>query len=77
MDARGRNRDLAPLIAARPELLGVGLDEGTAIVVRRDAFTVIGRGRVLITDGADHAGQPFRGLRAGDRFDLARRERLP
>ena len=77
VDAWKRDRDLAPLIAARPELLGVGLDEGTAIVVRRDAFTVIGRGRVLITDGADHAGQPFRGLRAGDRFDLARRERLP
>lgn len=68
---------LVLLVAARLELLGVGLDEGTAVVVRRDAFTVVGRGRVLVTDAADHAGQPFRSLRAGDRFDLARWELLP
>ena len=77
VDARHRERDLLPLIAANPGLLGLGLDEGTAAVVRGDVFAVIGRGRVLVTDGTDHGGEPYQTLRAGDRYDLARWRRLP
>jgi cyanophycinase len=77
VDARNRDRDLVPLVAATPGLLGLGLDEGTAALVRGDEFGVVGRGRVLVTDGADHGGLPYDVLRPGDRFDLARRRRLP
>lgn len=69
--ARNRQRDLAPVIAAHPELLGIGLDEGTGGVVRRNEMRVVGTGDVFITDGRDHAGEPYYRLSAGDRFDLA------
>jgi cyanophycinase len=69
--------DLARLIAKRRGLLGIGIDEGTALIVRRNVMTVIGRSGVLITDGIQHGTRPFYVLRAGDRFDLATWTKLP
>ena len=59
------------VVAAHPGLLGIGIDESTAVIVRGNTMTVIGQGVVRITDGADHAGEPFFTLRPGARFDLA------
>ena len=73
---RNRQFDLVPVIASHPELLGVGLDEDTAIVVRGDRFEVIGTGYVAIYDRArriDSGGQ-FYLLAPGDRYDLKTRE---
>jgi cyanophycinase len=39
---RGRQNDLARVIAAHPGLLGVGIDEGTAAIVQRNTMIVIG-----------------------------------
>jgi cyanophycinase len=64
------------LVAAHPALLGIGIDENTAIVVRGDVFEVIGRGYVAIYDrGAmlDN-GCLFYFLSRGDRFDLPTRQ---
>src|SRR5580658_1097642 len=74
---RGRENDLARVVAAHPGLLGIGIDEATAIVVQQDRLRVIGRSVVLITDGADHAGRPYYTLTAGAQFDLARRTIVP
>jgi len=68
---RGRDNDLSIVVAAHPGLLGIGIDESTAVIVRGNTMTVIGQGVVRITDGADHAGEPFFTLRPGARFDLA------
>jgi cyanophycinase len=72
---RNRQFDLIPVIAARPHLLGIGLDEDTAIVVQRSQFEVLGRGYVAIYDGQPAADPPggFYLLAPGDRFDLATR----
>jgi cyanophycinase len=73
---RNRQFDLLPVIASRPELLGIGLDESTAIVVRGNAFEVIGRSYVAIYDAQrtlDSGGQ-FYFLASGDRYDLTTRE---
>jgi cyanophycinase len=73
---RNRQFDLIDVIGKHPELLGIGIDENTAIVVEGDRFDVIGRGYVAIYD-AKHATRPparFYFLAPGDRFDLARRE---
>ena len=72
---RNRQFDLISVVEAHPELLGIGLDEDTAIVVRGDEFEVIGRSYVAIYDHArqlDSGGQ-FYFLEAGDRFDLRTR----
>ena len=73
---RNRQFDLIEVIEKRPELLGIGIDENTAIVVEGDRFDVIGESYVAIYD-ARHATRPparFYFLGAGDRFDLATRE---
>jgi len=73
---RNRQFDLIDVVAKHPELLGIGIDENTAIVVEEDRFDVIGRGYVAIYD-AKHATRPagkFYLLAPGDRFDLVKRE---
>lgn len=42
VDARGRENDLRPVISAHPELLGVGIDQGAAIIVHQNKFYVVG-----------------------------------
>lgn len=49
--ARNRQFDLFEILDHRPELLGIGLDENTGIIVRGDRFTVIGESYVAIYDG--------------------------
>ncbi len=68
--ARHREKDLSQVIHAHPQLLGIGIDERTAIVVHGDHFEVIGPSKVAITDGRDHDGQPYYLLTAGDHFNL-------
>jgi len=75
--ARGREGDLAQVIAANPGLLGIGLDERTAILVNGNIAMVLGAGHVFITDGRDHGGNPDYPLSPGDRFDLGTWSRLP
>ncbi len=74
---RNRQFDLVEIVEARPELLGIGIDENTAIVVRGDTFQVMG-GYVAIYDHGKQLpnGGKFYLLDDGDRFDLATREPL-
>jgi cyanophycinase len=73
---RNRHFDLIEIIEARPELLGIGIDENTAIVVQGDQFEVIGASMVLIYDNQKTVGEDgrFYFLAPGDRFNLATRE---
>lgn len=73
---RNRHFDLIQVVEAHPELLGIGLDEDTAIVVQGDRFQVIGRSYALIYDNrtTTTAGGKFYFLAPGDRFNLATRE---
>lgn len=50
LHARGREYDLIEVIENRPKLLGLGVDEGTAAIVRGDTLRVIGEGSVAIYD---------------------------
>lgn len=49
---RGRIGRLLGAVAQNPRVLGVGIDEDTAIVVDGEAFRVIGRAGVYVVDGA-------------------------
>jgi len=75
---RNRQFDMVEVIEKYPELLGIGIDEDTAIVVQGDRFEVIGQGYVAIYDQMKlipPSGQ-FYFLAPGDRFDLKKREAL-
>ena len=74
--ARHREEDMLPVIAAHPELLGFGIDEGTAIIVQGDRARVVGPSKVAITDhkftpGPD--GLRYFFLNPGDVLDLITR----
>jgi cyanophycinase len=73
---RNRQFDLVEVMRKHPDLLGIGIDEDTAIVVEGDQFEVIGRSYVLVHD-RDTVVSPhgsFFFMAAGDRFDLVTRE---
>ena len=72
---RNRTFDLVPFIKTAPELIGIGLDEATAIVVQRDTFQVIGRSYVVVYDyHTINSATPFIFLGAGQKYDLANRK---
>ncbi|MFC2161432.1 cyanophycinase [Acidobacteriota bacterium] len=72
---RNRHFDMIEVIKQNPGLLGIGLDENTAIVVRRDSFEVIGQSYVVIYDNTSVIppdGQFFF-LAPGDRYNMKTR----
>ena len=73
---RNRQFDMLEVIDKHPELLGIGLDEDTAIVVEGDQFDVIGRSYAVIYSNKPVAGASgrFYFMGAGDRFDMKTRK---
>jgi cyanophycinase len=79
---RNRVFDLVDVIKTHPDLLGIGLDESTAIVVQKDLFEVVGISYVCIYDIDQINGKsknpgvpnsppgPFYFLSKGQKFDL-------
>jgi cyanophycinase len=58
INTRNRWDDLIPVIKKYSNMLGIGLSEGTAIVVTGDHFQVIGKWKVAIHDN-QHLYQPW------------------
>ena len=73
---RNRHFDLIEIIEEKPELLGIGLDENTAIIVQNNKFEVIGQSYVAIFDHNRmlDSGGKFYFLRTGDQYDLLSRQ---
>jgi cyanophycinase len=53
---RGRLQRLFLVVARNPKLLGIGIDEDTALVVRGDIGEVVGAGGVTFIDARDTVG---------------------
>jgi cyanophycinase len=71
--ARGRENDMIEVLKTHPHLLGIGLDEGSAIVVTHDFARVMGN-RIAIYDMTDPLTLiPLRWLKPGDVYDLGSR----
>lgn len=78
--ARKRENDLLPVVHKHPHLLGIGIDESTALFVRGNTAEVIGKSKVLFYDIAleESIGEKFYiTLDPGDRYDLKSRRELP
>jgi cyanophycinase len=74
---RKRQFDLLEVVRAKPHLLGIGIDEDTAIVVRGDVLEVAGASFVAIYDPKSLAAESkFLLLQDGERFDLAARSQV-
>lgn len=59
---RGRHGRLLTAVAHYPQVLGLGIDERTAMVFRDGEFKVIGEGVVTVIDGSqmNHSDLPYR-----------------
>ncbi len=78
--ARKRENDMVPVIEKHPHLLGIGIDEDTAIVVQGDQCEVIGASKVGIYDSRRKPGpdeKPYLLLSPGERFNLKSRKIVP
>ncbi len=76
---RGRQPDMTQLVNRYPQLLGIGIDEATAIEVQGSIATVIGSGSVFFYDRQQPVFpfQPdYLKLSAGQSYDLGKREKL-
>ena len=76
---RGRQKDMTQLVNRYPQLLGIGLDEATAIIVQKSKAEVIGRGKVYFYDRdqpVSAGGPDYVALPAGSAYDLAARSVL-
>jgi cyanophycinase len=73
---RNRQFDMLEVIDKHPALLGIGIDEDTAIVVRGDEFDVIGKSYVVVYSDKPVVGAAgrFYFMGAGDRFDMKERK---
>lgn len=80
---RNRQFDLIPVIEKFSQLLGIGIDERTAIIVKQDRFEVIGPSYVGIYDAKQwqvqkikdgKIAQPFFYLSSGQQYDLKNRK---
>ncbi len=84
--ARNRQFDMFEILDNRPELLGIGLDENTGIIVQNDKFRVIGESYVAIFDGTRWSAErdtiyqlpkgsrEFYLLKDGNEYDLKKRK---
>jgi len=80
--ARNRERDLIPVIEKHPELLGLGIDEGTAAIVHRDTLQVVGESVLAVYDAQRRPSslsddEKYFFLHPGERFDLRTRRVFP
>ena len=73
---RNRQFDMLEVIDKYPQLLGIGIDEDTAIVVEGDRFDVIGKSYVVVYSNKPVVGSNgrFYFMGAGDRFDMKERK---
>ena len=70
---RGRENNLLAVLKQYPHLLGIGLSEGSAILVTRDLAEVLGN-RVAVYDATDPLSLiPLRWLDPGDVYDVGAR----
>jgi len=76
INARNRWDDIIPVIEKYPNLLGIGLSEGTAIVVSGDVFEVMGKWKVTVHDNTrlyQPWEKPYSVLSPGDAYDMKAR----
>jgi cyanophycinase len=75
--ARDRTADMTGLMAEYPQFLGVGIDEGTALVVRGSRAAVIGKSKVGFYDTRKkRAGPDYEEVKTGEAYDLVRRAKV-
>ncbi len=84
--ARNRHYDMFEILDVYPDLLGMAIDENTAVLVTGNSFEVLGQHYVLIYDGTywnqktnsyQKGDKVFHLMRAGGKYDMSTRKVIP
>jgi cyanophycinase len=70
---------MTELMAVYPQLLGLGIDEGTALLVMGSVMEVVGKSGVAVYDRRKPVAagaKDYEVLTPGTRYDLQKRERV-
>jgi cyanophycinase len=70
--SRHREADMAKFVQQHPAILGIGVDESTAVFIHGSDVEVVGEGNVGIFDGKPHGDRNYILFSNGDKFDLQR-----
>ncbi|MFK7961750.1 MAG: cyanophycinase [Phycisphaerales bacterium] len=74
---RNRGEAFGALVEEHPALLGIGIDERTAIIVQGGVAEVAGSNAITFYDARPNAVSGSEELSAGQRYDMVNRRRLP
>jgi cyanophycinase len=77
INTRNRWDDIIPVVKKWPDLLGIGLSEATAIIVKGDRFEVMGAWKVAVHDNTrlyQPWEKPYFVLSAGDVYNMKTRK---
>lgn len=66
-----RDAELVNVVDAHPDVLGIGIDDDAALLVRHNTLEVIGTGRVAIYDNVRRGGSWYYWLTPDAQFDLS------
>jgi cyanophycinase-like exopeptidase len=67
-----RDAELVNVVDAYPHILGIGIDDDAALLVRGNAFEVLGSGRIAIYENVRRGGGSwYYCLTSGEQFDLS------
>jgi len=87
--ARNRHFDMFDILKRKPELLGISIDEESAILVNKNIIEVLGNSYIIVYDGSfwSREGSELKSLpgkeklfyflREGDKYDLSQRKIIP
>lgn len=88
---RKRFADMTSVMKRHPQLLGIGIDEATALIVQGETALIMGRGKAHFYDYRNRGGEAsansaeppaaadapdFIAVKAGETFDLVKREKI-
>lgn len=69
--------ELTQLQQEHPQVVGLGIEESTALIVHGHTMEVVGKNQVAVLDGASDSASPRSSvLQAGDRYDFKDRVRV-
>jgi len=83
MLTRNRQDDLEEVVAKHPDVLGIGIDESTAVIVRGQQLEITGTSKIAVHDGRgveserqQRNGKKYFFMAPGERYDLTKLERI-
>lgn len=71
LNRNNARRMLLDEVADTPGIIGIGVSDNTAAVIRGDSLEVIGVGEVIVADARPHGQDQFVVLRSGNQFHLS------